>query len=184
MRGMPPFVHVLVQNQRFQNDFGKKAIRRMGTGPTWVGPAPRCGHPGGRAPPVQAQAGARGNQAGPAAVCAAAWPAAGCAAAWLAADSAAAWPAAVCAAAWPAAVCAAAGTAAVCATAWPAAGLRSSGACGCPCSSMADGCLCSSMACDHLCINKARSCCAATWRTLLSAKWRGLRLSAQQHGVR
>ena len=51
MRGMPPFVHVLVQKQRFQIDFGKKAIRRMGTGPTWVGPAPRCGHPGGRVPP-------------------------------------------------------------------------------------------------------------------------------------
>ena len=30
-------------------DFGKVVIWRMGPGPTWVGPAPGCGHPTGRA---------------------------------------------------------------------------------------------------------------------------------------
>ena len=37
---------------------------RMGPGPTWVGPAPRCGHPGGGYPPLQAQAVARGGRQG------------------------------------------------------------------------------------------------------------------------
>ena len=31
--------------------FCKVVIRRMGPGPTWVGPAARCRHPGGREPP-------------------------------------------------------------------------------------------------------------------------------------
>ena len=41
----------LVQISPFLMFFGKVVIWRMGPGPTWVGPAPRCGHPGGRAFP-------------------------------------------------------------------------------------------------------------------------------------
>ena len=41
----------LVQISSFLLFFGKVVIWRMGPGPTWVGPAPRCGHPGGRAFP-------------------------------------------------------------------------------------------------------------------------------------
>jgi len=39
----------LVQISSFLMFFGKVVIWRMGPGPTWVGPAPRCGHPRGRA---------------------------------------------------------------------------------------------------------------------------------------
>ena len=35
-------------NQSFFIDLCKLVIWRMGPGPTWVGPAPRCGHSGGR----------------------------------------------------------------------------------------------------------------------------------------
>ena len=41
----------LVQISQFLMFFGKVVIWRMGPGPTWVGPTPRCGHPGGRACP-------------------------------------------------------------------------------------------------------------------------------------
>ena len=37
--------------QSFFIDFGKVVIWRMGPGTTWVGPAPRCGHPAGRVSP-------------------------------------------------------------------------------------------------------------------------------------
>ena len=43
-------------------DLCELEIWRMGPGTTWVGPAPRCGHLGGRAFPLQAQAGARRGQ--------------------------------------------------------------------------------------------------------------------------
>ena len=33
-------------------DLRKMLIWRMGPGPTWVGPAPRCGHPGGWGSPL------------------------------------------------------------------------------------------------------------------------------------
>jgi len=55
--GPTPFGHhpacekELVQISSFLMVFGKVVIWQMGPSPTWVGPAPRCGHPGGRSPP-------------------------------------------------------------------------------------------------------------------------------------
>ena len=58
----------LVQISPFFMVFGKVLIWRMGPGPTWVGPAPRCGHPGGRVSPP-ASTGRRPGRPGASAGC-------------------------------------------------------------------------------------------------------------------